>query len=1031
MAKASDTLSSWAPGRNYIPLVDDAVAPVAAAKSIADLPDPIRREQIIGDLENALGTTVYEGRVKGEKRLGFFRPGVEEVRTKRANDLEVTAHEIAHMIDYRVPELKQAWEADKVLRDELKSVSYDQKNVREGFAEGVRLWMTQPETLEAKAPTVYAMLESFANSHEYGPGLRRAQKQMTDWFGQDALNRARSKIGTDKPLSEHFDRFWDKFRQSTADDLHGVYQMERDVSGKISPNGPYESARLSRASHSIADGAVRYGYPVKEADGRFRYAGKGLEEILQPVSDSMDDALLYFVGKSARELQEQGREHLFTRGEVDAMLRLRTPEREQAFKEYQAWNKGILDFAEEQGVINPEARRMWQRTQYLPFHRVDRPGGGIKGKPGDWSGIQALTGGTTNIKDVLGNMIGNAAMLIDKAVKNEARLKIAKLSQERGAGKFMVKIDSGTRPVRIGGDQVRDAMLKRYGIAIDEAPGFFDFVLKNQPPAGGNVVAVLEHGKPTWFEVGDPILLRSLQAIDRAPMQMLVKWLGVPKRIGQMSVTLTPDFMVANIARDTIMGAVMSRAGFLPVIDSLQGMRLLLTKDPIYKEWIANGGGFSSIFLDESNLRTNLEKFYRNQGIDVHTVLDTPEKMFHFIETVADAFEASTRLGEYKRAVDRGENPRHAAYLAREVSSDFAMKGDSKALGFMYDTVIFLRPAVVSLDRIFRGFAHDPNKAAVAVKTAMVALVSMGLYLINRGNPKYQDMPDWERDAFWHFFIAGQHFKYPKIWEIGAIASIAERTVEKTIAEDPLGLGKDIVRIISNVVGLNFVPQVIAPLVEQAENKRNYTGAPIETPGMENMQPFMRAKPGTSETMKALGMATRNLPEGMQINPVRAEALLRGYLNTWALYGLALSDKVFFSDKSPAMRTDQLPVVRRFYDQDPPQHVRAEEQFYDILGEAKRLHGTMRELDKMGLQGYADEKEKSPLSTEGAPMARAAKDLLAINKDMQVVRRDATLSPDEKRAKLDALIAERNALLKGAVQDSNAAQNQPKGGIRK
>ena len=46
---------------------------------------------------------------------------------------------------------------------------------------------------------------------------------------------------------------------------------------------------------------------------------------------------------------------------------------------------------------------------------------------------------------------------------------------------------------------------------------------------------------------------------------------ALPKRIGQASITLTPDFMVANIARDTIMGSVMSRSGFLPVMACYEG----------------------------------------------------------------------------------------------------------------------------------------------------------------------------------------------------------------------------------------------------------------------------------------------------------------------------------------------------------------------------------------------------------------------------------------------------------------------------
>lgn len=1018
---AGKVQNSWAPGANYAPLIDDAKSPAGAA-SVADLPAPIRRENIIKDFTRALDSSIYQGRVKGEKRLGFFRPGVEEVRIKRFNDIEVAGHELAHLIDHRVPELSQVIKADKSLAKEFRSVSYDQRSLPEGFAEGVRLWLTQPETLQARAPAAAAFLDQFAAKHAYGPAMRKAQADMTAWFGQDALNRARSKIGTDKPFAEFMDRAFDKFRQSVVDDLHGIYVMERDMTGgKIMPRGAYEIARLSRASASIADGAIRFGYPVVKADRSFTFAGKGLEEILRPLAGSMDDALLYFVGRSSRELMMQGREHLFTKAEIKAMLELHTPERFAAFQEYQKWNRGILDFAEAQGVLNPETRKLWKRAEYLPFHRVQQPGS-MKGKPGDWSGIKALTGGTDNIRDVLGNMIGNAAQLIDVAVKNEARLKIAELASKPGGGKFMVKIDAESRPVKIAGSQIMDEMLKRYGIAIDgQPPAFFEFFLNGQPPAGGNVVAVLKGGKPAWYEVGDPILYRALSSLDRAPMHWLTQWLGMPKRIGQATITLTPDFMVANIARDTIMGAVMSRSGFRPVIDSLNGMRLRLKNDPLYRDYIANGGGLSSLYLDEHHLRTKLEKFYGKQGIDYRTVLDTPDKVLGAIETMADAFEMSTRLGEYKRAIDAGEHPRHAAYQGREVSTDFAMKGDSKALGFLYDTVMFLRPAVISMDRLYRGVAHDPNRAAIGIKTAMIALSSVGLYLLNRDDPRYADLPDWDRDSHWHFFVGDQHFRYPKIWEIGAVASSAERTVERLMESDPAGLGKDFARIIGNTFSLNLMPQILAPIYEQGANRNSFTKAPIETPGMENVQPFMRAKPNTSETLRALGMATRNMPESMQINPVRTEALLRGYLNTWATYGLMMTDKTFFGDAGPSMRADEMPVLRRFYAQEPAKHTKFETEFYDMLGEAKRLQGTMRELDRQGRPEIADEKERSPLAGEAKPLERAQQNIKAINAEMMKTHRDKSLTPDEKRQRIDELIAEKNLLLKATVQDAKAA----------
>ena len=1049
---ADGTVNSWAPGANYVGFIDDIPRPggampapdtLQAPKSGART-EPLRREDILIDFAKALNTGIYEGRVTKKGVMGFFRPAREEVRIKRHADLETAAHEMAHLIDSRIPEVRASWTgaADAgVRRAELKGLSYDSGKVYEGFAEFVRHYMTQPDVAQAKAPHFYKWFESFMAKHPYGEAIGNARKGMLDWFNQNAIDRARSKIGDHRPMNEALDNRWDSLRQATVDDLHGIYRMEQDLSGKIQPNGAYESARLSRAAASIADGSLRYGAPVKRADGSYAWKGKGLEEILKPVAENLDDALLYFVGRSARELMNQNREHLFTRGEIKSMVDLRRPEFDKAFKEYQAWNESILDFAEAQGVINPEARRMWQRLEYMPFHRIGQPGG-FKGKPGDWTGVKALTGGTENLRDILANMTSNAAMLIEKAVKNEARLKIADLSEQAKGGKFMVQIPPESRPVKIGRENVITSILKSMGIdrtvnnspevvkienrlrkLFAASPEMIDMLQTNMPPAGGNVVAVLKGGKPVWYEVNDPVLMRALKAIDRDPPPWIVKWLGLPKRIGQATITLTPDFMVANIARDTIAGSVMSRHGFKPVLDSLRGMAMRMRDDPLYKEFIANGGGLSSIYLDETKFRAKLEKFYNSQGVDYRTVLDTPEKLLGFIETLGDAFEMSTRLGEYRRAVKAGENPRHAAYIAREVSTDFAMRGDSRALGFLYDTVMFLKPALLSWDRLYRGIAHDPNRGSVATKAGLIALSSSMLYLLNRGNPLYEQLPDWDKDANWHFFVGEQHFRYPKIWEIGAMASMAERGTAAIIDRDPLGMGKDFARILANTYSVNLTPQIIAPIAEQYANKNSFTGSPIETEGMQNLQPFLRAKENTSETLKQLGMATRNLPESLQVNPVRAEALLRGYFNTWATYGLMLADKALMEKNAPTMRTDQLPVIRRFYQQEPAQHTKYETMFYDLLGEARRVHGTLRELDKTDRSPIADELQGNPMALEYKPLEGANKTLQGINADMRQVRRDNWLTPDQKREKLDALILQRNDLLKRTVEEAKASIN--------
>lgn len=1043
---------NMAPGANYVGMIDDSgkrpsAPPVRAAAAdpapVAKRPEPLRREDIIVPFAKELGTTVYTGRVKGKGVQGTFRPDTGTVRVRRHADLEVTAHEVAHLIDQRSPEVRAAWlkgDMAKTYKTELQGLSYDRGKVYEGFAEFTRLYMTQPDVALAKAPAFSKWFDGFVERSPHGPAILKAREGMGRWFAQDALDRARSKIGDHRPLSEAMDSRFEPWRQATLDDLHGIYRFEREMTGgKIEPGGAYETARLSRASASITDGAIRNGAPVVRPDGSFGWKGKGLEEILKPIAGDLDSGLLYFVGESAHELMKQGREHLFTRGEIDAMRALERPEFKRAFAEYQEWNRGILDFAEAHGVINPETRAQWQRTQYLPFHRIGQLGQG-KVKPGDWSGVKALTGGTENLRDILGNITGNAALLIDKAVKNEARQKIADLAAGPEGGKFMTPISPEARPIRVQREAVIDSIIKAAGIdkadgtaaktigdlrtMLEDSPALLELMQKNAAPAGSNVVAVLRKGKPEWYEVGDPILLRALESIDRQPQHWIVQWLGLPKRVGQTTITLDPGFMMANMARDTIQAGVMSRSGFRPIIDSLNGMRMRLTNDPVYREFVANGGGMSSVYLDQAHFKSTLKRFYSRKGIDYRTVLDTPEKLMGMVETIADAFETSTRLDEFKRAIDKGEHPRHAAYLAREVGTDFAMRGDSKALAFLQDTVMFLRAGMSSMDRMYRGVAHDPNRGAIAAKAGMLAMFSTALYLLNKDDTRYQDLPDWDRDGHWHFFVGDKHFRYPKIWEIGAISSGAERVAEKIIEADPQGLGKDFTRIVGATFNLNFMPQVLGPLYEQATNRNSFTKSPIETPGMENMQPFLRAKPTTSETVRAAGMATANLPEWAQVNPVRAEALVRGYFNTWATYGLMLSDKTFFSDRQATMRADETPVVRRFVASEPPKHTKFETEFYDLLGSAKRLQGTLRELDRQGQQGMADAKERDPMAGEAKALEGASKSLTGINHEMRDVRRDVALSADEKRARLDALMVERNALLKQAVLESRSATKE-------
>lgn len=433
--------------------------------------------------------------------------------------------------------------------------------------------------------------------------------------------------------------------------------------------------------------------------------------------------------------------------------------------------------------------------------------------------------------------------------------------------------------------------------------------------------------------------------------------------------------------------------------------------------------------VDDEAFRTHLKRFYTKRGINYRTVLNAGPKLLQLMENLTDAFEMSTRLGEYKLAREAGAHPRHAAYSAREVSTDFAMRGDSQVLGFFYDSVMFLKAGINSIDREYRGVRHDPNAIKIAAGTGVVALTSMALFALNRDNPLYDELEDWDKDLHWHFFVPDgdggyQHFRYPKPWTVGGIASIAERTLDQMLAgsvRDNRELARGVMHIVTDLFQLNFMPQILAPLYEQATNKTGISQRPIETPSMQTMKPYARANVYTSRTMTDVGLATRGLPRRLQVSPARAEALLQVYFNTWALYGLSLSDAALYDDK-PEMSLDQYPVFRRFYQGQPHRHTKYETTFYDMLKEATELRLTMRHMDSIGRPDVASELEADPAIERYRQVTRANDDLTGIRNEMQAVYRDTALTPKEKRARLDTLTGEKNTLLQAVVEDIQAQE---------
>lgn len=1036
-------------GRRHVGFVKPKATGVTPAK-------PIRREDVLRPLFKALGVPLYQGRAREFRKKGlqgFFRlKGWEEVRIRKMNDIEVAAHEMAHLLDDRIPAISKVWETNKDIKDELLEVSYDDQKVYEGFAEFVRLWATQKEQARSAAPKFYGWFEDFVARSKYGPALSEAQKGFHAWFAQDPLSRLKSKIGDVKPVNDVSAAWWTRFRQTTVDDLAAIRDLEVKLHGAPLEDGPYQQARMSRATLAITEGALNIGRLHKQKDGSWTFAGKGLREILKPIFDSreQDNFVAYAVARSSSELMEQGRERLFTQAEIDAGLALETPMFRKAFGEYQIWNSSIVDFAQDKGIIDPGARKLWKRSQYLPYWRTTMAKGDDRTVPGPFRGIRALTGGTGNLRDIYDNMQGNAQMLIEAAVKNEAALDLVKMVEGKlkGRNEFLNEIQPDNELVTATKKDVTSRILKALGIAdrkkltttqqkdvdgIIRTTGSIVPLTGARMPGGPQVLAVLEKGKPRYFEVGDPFLWRSIQAFNR-PVK--TSWfrtvLGTAKRLGQATITLSIDFATANLLRDAAAGWVFSRHGFTPGVDTIKGMASRLKKDPAYKEFLANGGGHASYLVDESAVRKSLSNWYDKKGINYKNVLNTPGKWLLAMEKLVEVTELSTRLGEYKRARAAGVPAPRAAFAAREVAVDFQMRGDNETLNWMYDSVIFLKAAAVGLDRAMRGIIPPVTKAMAAssdaaihrhkiqTRVALLSMASIGLYLLNRGNPCYEDLPDYDKDLHWHFFIPtptsvrgmyGErpskketncrdwtHFRYPKPWEPGMIATMADSAVKGFLDGMPAEVATAWQRIFITTFKMEYVPQLFSPWLEVFGNRSRYFDVPLESMSDMRMPESLR-KGRAPRWLRGLGATMYEWAGGPKsiekkkwyadISPAKADAILRGYFHYFYTYGSMVADS--FYDETPGLRLDQIPGVKRIYKDPRGGRSRWVDLFYEALNASLETAAVAKDLDRQGRKEYAREHAESPAGRRYYYLRNANERLGKLRKVTQLLYEAKTL----------------------------------------
>ncbi|MCX2533693.1 hypothetical protein OQ486_09410 [Plesiomonas shigelloides] len=845
---------------------------------------------------------------------------------------------------------------------------------------------------------------------------------------KDPIQALKSRIDEVKsrPVSEwkQMADDWMKRMNSATFDALAPLKYAEDKAGNIeASDSAYIAARLATGSSSTMHGAMLYGVPEWK-DGIVQMK-KGTTEkdaflgIFESVGSDLHSFLGWIAGNRAKRLKAEGRENLLSDQDIDALIagaNGKEAKFEDARKRLMAMNDALLNMAEEAGLISKVDRQQWQDNDwYIPFYRED-DGGDVmgpwtqKGLAGQRAMIKKLKGGKQNTNDLLENILVNASKLIDSSMKNMAMQKAVWNLAETDV------------------------------IEVISKPNLMDMKAAMSPKGNKSLLSVKMEGEDYILRVHDDQLFKALTSIDQQrPDHPGLGMAKAAKRILTATVTAMPDFMLRNFIRDAMQAWTIDRHGFKFGIDSLRGIR---------KTWKAEGGTLDMLFAggsfmggymnDTESMAGNIRRVMRKKGMTpeqiaqyersiVTSAVEAKEKLFGAWEkyrSVGDAIENANREAVYDAAMRAGKSKAEAIFEAKDLM-DFSMMGNARLMMYLSDILPFFNARMQGLSKLGRSIRDNPK--LIAQRGGAIALASVALALLNADDERYEELPDNEKDLYWHVFLGDEHIRIPKPFEIGVLfGTVPERMTRTFITGNDSGkkLAERILWGVGETLSMNPVPQVVKPGMEVFFNYDMFRAAPIESMSDLNVKPEARYNENTSETLRAVGEAT-----GM--SPKKMEHLVRGYFGTMGMWVMGISDMVTrnvsseYGD-SPAWRQDDIAVVGSFFrGSAPAKSTQFMTEFYDVLQKAEQLNSTVRQYRQEGRNEEADDIMSDPdnlaLLKRRKHLNNVQKQIRQLKAQIELVQRDRLLNEDEKRERIDRMMATRNKLVSQAVKITETA----------
>jgi hypothetical protein len=438
---------------------------------------------------------------------------------------------------------------------------------------------------------------------------------------------------------------------------------------------------------------------------------------------------------------------------------------------------------------------------------------------------------------------------------------------------------------------------------------------------------VFKAGKKVSYRTPDQLLISALTSLNM-PELPFMGLISAPANALRNLVTKDPGFMMVNLMRDSLSAYITSGVNITPIAGSAQQFVKGLMKQSPAMEAILNagiGGGYEfsqNIERSGANLFADLQK---KAGNGPKGIKGFATSLWDALETGTTASDMATRALIYERVMKETGDEAEALKRALEVMN-FNRKGRSAVVRILTAAVPFLNARIQGLDVFFRagispayrslkGLPVTEQEKAIMrrfwIRGSTMMALSVMYYFAVSDDDDYKKQEEETKDNYW--IVPSTSIKIGTPFEVGTLfKTIPERIAAYATGKDTgEDFAKAMYRAFNTTIPISptaYIPQVFKPMLEYSTNFNFFTMRPIVGQGMEGVEAKYQVGPSTSLTFQELGKM-------LNVSPLKAEQMYKGYTGTMGMYLVDLMDAVMETsgvNPKATKRFEQLPIIKRF-----------------------------------------------------------------------------------------------------------------------